>query len=70
MAAFADAYGGAELPNEAGRERPAAARLAASAAQRIEALANHALREGPERRFETGETSGGRAVHGLRDLAS
>ena len=70
MAAFADAYGGTELPNEAGRERPAAARLATSAAQRIEALANHALREGPERRFETGATSSGRSVPGLRDLAS
>ncbi|MBY0399549.1 hypothetical protein K2X89_04595, partial [Myxococcota bacterium] len=69
MAAFADGFGGAELPNEAGRERPAAARLAASAAQRLEALANHALREGPERRFERGETKDGAAVAGLRDLA-
>lgn len=69
MAVFADGWGGAELPNEAGRERPAAARLAASAAQRLEALANHALREGPERRFERGETKDGAPVAGLRDLA-
>lgn len=68
IAVFADGWGGAELPNEAGRQRPAAARLAASAAERIEALANHALREGPERRFEAGETKEGRPVAGLRDL--
>ncbi len=67
MASHADGYGGAELPSEAGRERPAAARLAQSAAERLEALANQALREGPERRFETGESSDGRAVEGLRN---
>ncbi|MFO0691111.1 MAG: ATP-dependent DNA helicase [Myxococcota bacterium] len=69
MASFADGWGGAELPNEAGRERPAAARLAAGAAGRLEALASHALREGPERRFERGETKDGEPVAGLRDLA-
>jgi len=70
MAAFADAWGGAELPAEAGRARPAAARLAASAATRLEALANHALREGPARRFESGATAAGEPLAGLRDHAA
>lgn len=70
MAAAADGYGGAELPSDAGRQRPAAARLAQSAAGRLEALASQALREGPERRFESGETSEGRAVDGLRNHAA
>lgn len=70
MAAAADGYGGAELPSDAGRQRPAAARLAQSAAQRLEALASQALREGPERRFESGETSDGRAIDGLRNHAA
>ena len=72
MAAQADAYGGAELPSDAGRQRPAAARLAQSAAERLEALANQALREGSGRRFETGESSDGRAVEeeAMRAIAS
>lgn len=70
MAAHADGYGGAELPSDAGRARPAAARLAQTAAERLEFLAQHALREGPARRFESGESTDGRPVEGLRNHAA
>lgn len=68
MSLFADGFGGAELPADAARMRPEAAALAASAATRLEALAGHALREGPERRFELGLTREGESVPDLRDL--
>ena len=70
MAAHADGYGGSELPGDAGRTRPAAARLALTAAERLEFLAQHALREGPARRFETGETAQGEPIEGLRNHAA
>ncbi len=70
MAAHADGYGGSELPGDAGRTRPAAARLAQTAAERLELLAQHALREGAARRFETGESADGRPVEGLRNHAA
>ncbi|MEZ4332310.1 MAG: ATP-dependent DNA helicase [Myxococcota bacterium] len=70
MTPFADAWGGAELPSEAGRARPQAAQLAANAAQRLEALAQLALREGPARRFASGESSDGAPIEGLRDHAA
>jgi ATP-dependent DNA helicase DinG len=70
MASHADGYGGAELPSDAGRARPAAARLAQTAAERLEHLAQHALREGPARRFETGESTSGEPIEGLRNHAA
>ena len=47
MSDRADAFGGAELPMDAGEKLPAAAEIAESAAVRLEALAAHAGREGP-----------------------
>jgi ATP-dependent DNA helicase DinG len=51
MADRADAFGGAELPMEAGAKLPTAAEIAESAATRLEALAAHAGRVGPARRM-------------------
>jgi ATP-dependent DNA helicase DinG len=51
MADRADAFGGAELPMEAGEKLPTAAEIAGSAATRLEALAAHADRVGPAERM-------------------
>jgi ATP-dependent DNA helicase DinG len=55
MANRADAFGGAELPMEAGEKLPAAAEIAESAATRLEALAAHAGREGAGRKGSAAE---------------
>jgi len=50
MADHADAFGGAELPMDAGEKLPTAAEIAESAATRLDALASHAGRQGAARR--------------------
>ena len=59
MADRADAFGGAELPIDAGEKLPTATEIAESAATRLEALAAHASREGPVKRMVRGEDSEG-----------
>jgi ATP-dependent DNA helicase DinG len=59
MADRADAFGGAELPMEAGEKFPTAAEIAESAASRLEALALHAGRQGPVKRMISGERADG-----------
>ena len=57
MAERADAFGGAELPMEAGEILPTATAIAESAATRLEALAAHAGRRGPARHMARAEDS-------------
>lgn len=69
MAERADAFGGVELPVDAGRLLPVAAELAANAALRLESIAGQATRLGPARRFEPGgEDADGRPTPPQRDL--
>jgi len=69
MADRADAFGGAELPTDAGERMPMAARIAETAATRLDALADHAARSGAAPRFlEQDEGKGdGRGGAALRD---
>ena len=63
----ADAFGGVELPIDAENAFPVAAELAESAAIRLEALAAHAVREGPAPRDVAGQDREGNPVPGERD---
>lgn len=63
-----DAFGGAELPPNAGAAIPAAAELADLAATRLEHLCAHAAREGPAQRRVPAEDSGGKPIAPERDL--
>lgn len=58
MAAGADGFGGVELGSEAAARLPLAAELSASAARRLDGLANEALRSGPMRRRPEAEAAG------------
>jgi ATP-dependent DNA helicase DinG len=57
MAAGADGFGGVELGAEAAARLPLAAELSASAARRLDGLANEALRSGPLRRGPEAEAA-------------
>ncbi|MFK7895487.1 MAG: helicase C-terminal domain-containing protein [Myxococcota bacterium] len=63
-----DAFGGAELPPNAGAAMPSAAELADLAATRLEHLCAHAAREGPARRHVEGEDKNGLPTGPQRDL--
>ncbi|MBJ18917.1 MAG: hypothetical protein GY910_26715 [bacterium] len=63
-----DAFGGVELPVEAGKKFPTAAALSESAAIRLEAIAAHAMREGPAKRVVSGEDRDGLPTRPERDL--
>ena len=64
----ADAFGGVELPADAGRHYPEAAQLAEYAATRLEAIAGIAGRQGPVRRMVSGEDRDGLPTKPTRDL--
>ncbi len=70
LADEADAFGGVELPPDAGKKFPMAVELCESAATRIEAIAAHAAREGPARRVARGEDKNGLPTGPERDLAA
>lgn len=64
----ADAFGGVELPVDAGKKYPTAAELAENAAIRLLAIAAQAEREGPAKRIVTGEDRDGLPTKPERDL--
>jgi len=64
----ADAFGGVELPADAGKKFPTAAELSENAAIRLEAIAAHAAREGPMKRLVGGEDKDGLPTAPERDL--
>jgi len=68
MSERADAFGGAELPADAGERIPVAAELAENAALRLDSLASHAARTGPARRMVAGEDRDGERTAPQRDL--
>ena len=68
MSEEADAFGGAELPANAGERFPTAAELAENAALRLESLASHAVRSGPVHAMVKGEDRDGKRVAPQRDL--
>jgi ATP-dependent DNA helicase DinG len=68
MSERADAFGGAELPAEAGEMIPVAAGLAENAALRLESLAAYATRAGAEPRRVAGEDRDGLPTPPQRDL--
>jgi Rad3-related DNA helicase/DNA polymerase III epsilon subunit-like protein len=68
MSERADAFGGAELPADAGEQIPVAAELAENAALRLESLASHAVRTGPAQRRVAAEDRDGLPVAPQRDL--
>jgi len=70
LADGADAFGGVELPPDAGKKFPMAAELCENAAMRLEAIAAHAAREGPARRVVRGEDKDGLPTGPERDLAA
>lgn len=69
VADAADAFGGVELPVDAGRKFPMAAELCENAAIRLEAIAAHAARQGPARRVVRGEDKDGLPTGPEWDLA-
>jgi Rad3-related DNA helicase/DNA polymerase III epsilon subunit-like protein len=68
MSERADAFGGAELPAEAGEQIPVAAELAENTALRLESLASHAARTGPAQRRISAEDRDGLPIAPQRDL--
>jgi ATP-dependent DNA helicase DinG len=68
IADSADAFGGVELPVDAGQKFPTAAELCENAAIRIESIVAHAEREGPTKRLAEGVDRDGLPTSPQRDL--